>query len=131
MAIFLLIGASIFTIRLRDAIYFLMAVVLSGILMIYPNTLDLTISVTVIALAVYAIISLLVPYFLMRDDRAISHRSALLVSLPLSALVITTAIYQIGHIEFPGIAMGVAYIIQAVIYLVYGMILSSRILPTP
>jgi hypothetical protein len=66
----------------------------------------------------------------MRDDRVITHRSALLTALPVSALIITTAIYQIGHIEFPGLAMGVAYIIQAIGYLAYGMMISSRLLPT-
>jgi hypothetical protein len=130
MAMFLLLGASVFAIRLREALYLLMAIILSGILMIYPDTFAMSISVTTAALAVYLLISLIVPYILMGDDRAISHRPALLVSLPVSALVITTAIYQIGYIEFPGLAMGVAYILQAVVYLAYGMLLSSRILPT-
>jgi hypothetical protein len=130
MAVFLLIGASVFAIRLREALYLLMAIILSGILMIYPDTFAMSISVTTAALAVYLLISLIVPYILMGDDRAISHRPALLVSLPVSALVITTAIYQIGHIEFPGLAMGLAYILQAVVYLAYGILLSSRIVPT-
>jgi Predicted membrane protein (DUF2339) len=130
MAIFLLIWASIFTLRSRDAIYFLMAIILSGILMIYPDTFSVSISITTVALGIYLLISLVVPYILMRDDRVITHRSALLTALPVSALIITTAIYQIGHIEFPGLAMGVAYIIQAIGYLAYGMMISSRLLPT-
>ncbi len=130
MAIFLLIWASIFTLRSRDAVYFLMAVILSGILMIYPDTFGVSISITSIALVIYLLISLSVPYILMRDTRVITHRSALLVALPLSALVITTAIYQVGQREFPGLALGVAYILQAATYLIYGMIVSSRLLPT-
>ncbi len=125
MAILLLIGASIFTIRLRDAIYLLMAIILSGILMIYPNMFEMSITITTLALSIYLLISLIVPYILMRDDQMIAHRPALLIALPVSALVITTAIYQVGHIEFPGIAMGVAYIVQAIVYLIYGMIVSS------
>ena len=130
MAILLLIGASVFTLRSRDAVYFLMAIILSGILMIYPNTFGLSVVITTIALAIYLIISLIVPYSLMRDDSAITHRSALLVAIPVSALVITTAIYQVGYIEFPGLAMGVTYIIQAIVYLAYAMMISSRLLPT-
>ncbi len=107
-----------------------MAIILSGILMIYPNTFELSLSATTIALALYVLISFIVPYILIRDDTRIGHRSAMLIALPVSALVITTSIYQVGHIEFPGLAMGVAYILQAAVYLVYGMILSSRILPT-
>jgi len=130
MAILLLLGASIFTLRLRDALYFLMAIILSGILMLYPNTFELSHSVTTAFFALYAVISLIIPYILIKTDAHITHRSAMLVALPVSALVITTAIYQIGHIEFPGLAMGVAYIVQAAIYLVYGILISSRILPT-
>lgn len=106
-----------------------MAIILSGILMIYPDTFELSIFITTAALALYLLISLIIPYLLMRGERVIAHRSALLVALPLSALVITTAIYQIGHIMFPGLAMGVAYIVQAAVYLIYGIAVSSRLLP--
>jgi hypothetical protein len=129
MALLLLIWGSMFTIRLREALYFLMSILLSGILVLYPDTFIMSNFVTVWALVVYGFISFIVPYILMDGSREIAHRAALLISLPVSTLVITTAIYQIGHIVFPGLAMGVAYIVQAVIYLIYGMIISSRIIP--
>lgn len=46
----------------------------------------------------------------------------LYASFPISSLVIAYAIYQAGQAYFPGIMLGVAYIIQGVVSLGYAMI---------
>ncbi len=101
MSIILLIGASIFTLRLRDASVFFLAVLMSGILMVYPNTFATHMSITVMAFVVYIFATLSIPYMLTRSADPILQKVFLLASLPLSALVVSYGIYEFGHEKFP------------------------------
>lgn len=129
VSIILLIGASIFAFRLRDAFIFFLAIIMSGILLVYPNTFSEYSYITISSFLLFWILSLLVPYILTRDNTALSQKSFLLASLPLSALVVSYAIYQIWQDMFPWIWMGVAYIFQAILYLLYAFITGSRFFP--
>lgn len=131
MSILIFIGASIFAFRLRDAFIFFLATIISGILLIYPNTFSNYFGITLFSFLTFWFLSLLVPYILTRNDSQIGQKSFLLASLPLSALIISYAIYQIWQDLFPWIWMGVAYIFQAIIYLIYAFIAGSRFLPHP
>ena len=71
MSIILLIGASIFTLRLRDAFIFFLAVLMSGILMIYPDTFVTHMGITAVAFALYIFAALGMPYILTRSDKVI------------------------------------------------------------
>ena len=95
MSIFLLIGAGIFTLRLRNGFLFFLAIVLSGILMIYPDTFEMAFSYSTIAITLYLVLSLLIPYLMTRDDCPIMHPSFLLGSLPLGALIVSYGLYEI------------------------------------
>lgn len=129
MSIVLLIGASIFSLRLRDAFIFFLAVFMSGILMVYPDTFATHMNITVIAFIVYFLLALVIPYILTRSEKLILQSGFLLVSLPLSALIISYGIYEVGQVRFPWIGMGVAYILQAIVYLGYAIIAGSRFFP--
>ena len=71
MSIILLVGASIFTLRLRDALVFFLAVLMRGILMIYPDTFVTHMNITGIAFVIYIFTALGIPYILTRSDKAI------------------------------------------------------------
>ncbi len=129
MGIFLLIGASILTLRIRDVFLFFLAILLSGVLMIYPDTFGDSLFFSSLIVVAYWFFSLLIPFFLTRDTKPITHRSFLLGSLPLSALVVTYAIYELGQREFPGLTLGLAYILLAGVYLLYAMVTGSRFFP--
>lgn len=129
MSIILLVWASVFTLRLRDAFTFFLAVLMSGILMVYPNTFETHMGITILAFIVYIFASLIIPYILTRSENVVIHRAFLLASLPLSALVVSYGIYELGHEKFPWIAMGLAYILQASLYLWYAMIAGSKFFP--
>lgn len=126
MGILLLIGASIFTLRLRDVFLFFLAILLSGILSIYPDTFGDSLFLSSLIVVAYWVFSLLIPFLLTRDSKPLVHRSFLLGSLPLSALVVTYALYNLGQREFPGLTLGLAYILLAVVYLLYAMVTGSR-----
>lgn len=95
MSIFLLIGAGIFTLRLRNGFLFFLAIVLSGMLMIYPDTFERAFSYSTIAITLYLIISLILPYIMTRDSRPIMYPSFLLGSLPISALIVSYGLYEV------------------------------------
>lgn len=69
--------------------------------MVYPNTFESSTGISLISSLIYLVISLVVPYFLTRTDETLLSKSFLMGSLPISALVITYAIYELGHIKFP------------------------------
>lgn len=130
MSILLLVGASIFTLHLRDAFVFFLAALMSWILMVYPNTFDTHVGITLISFLIYIFGVLIIPYILTRSEKPIAQKGFLLVSLPLSALIISWGIYELGHEIFPWIAMGLAYIVQALVYLGYAIVVWSKFLPT-
>ncbi len=129
MSIILLVGASIFTLRLRDAFIFFLAVLMSGILMIYPDTFVTHMSVTLMTFIIYILVALAIPYILTRSEKLILQSWFLLASLPVSALVVSYGIYELGHEKFPWIGMGFAYILQAIVYFGYAIIAGSRFFP--
>ncbi len=71
MGIILLVGASVFTLRLRDAFVFFLAVLMSGILMIYPNTFVTHMSITLMTFIIYILVALAIPYILTRSEKVI------------------------------------------------------------
>lgn len=101
MGIVLLIGASIFTLRLRDAMIFLLSIIIAGIFTIYPNVAHGYLGISLVTSVFYLICSLLVPYVLTATKELLQHRPFLLASLPLSALVVSYGVYQIGEEQFP------------------------------
>lgn len=71
MGVILLVGASIFTLRLRDAFIFFLAVLMSGILMIYPDTFVTHMGVTLMTFIIYILVALAIPYILTRSEKLI------------------------------------------------------------
>jgi Predicted membrane protein (DUF2339) len=129
MAIVLLVWASIFTFRLRDALIFFLSIIMSGILLIYPDSFENIPVLTSLAFFSYLVISLLVPYVLIRDESPLLRKAFLYGSLPIGALVVSYGIYQVGSKEFPWLALGLAYIWQALIYLMYAFFAGASFFP--
>lgn len=128
MALFLLIGASVFAIRLKDAAIYFFATIASGLLIAYPNTVLGYLSTTILAYSVYFILSFVIPYILMqKTGEGLQRKPFLLGSLPVGAIIIAYGIYQIGHLHFPGVALGVAYIAQAIVSLGYAVFISQKL----
>lgn len=113
MALLLFLGASFFALRLQDAFVYFLAIVMSGILFIMPNTSALFPLLTALPVIIYLLGSFLVPLLLNRKRDGVQHQVFSLIALPISALVVSYMIYQFGQERFPGIAMGLAYILQA------------------
>ena len=57
--------------------------------MVYPNTFDTHVGITLISFLIYIFGVLIVPYILTRSEKPIAQKGFLLVSLPLSALIIS------------------------------------------
>ena len=66
MALFLLIFGSVFALRMRDMMMYFLAVVLSGILLIYPNLMERAPGITLLAYSVFTGITFLIPVLLVR-----------------------------------------------------------------
>ena len=65
MALFLLIFGSVFALRMRDMMMYFLAVVLSGILLIYPNLMERASDITLIAYGIFTSITFLIPALLL------------------------------------------------------------------
>ncbi len=57
--------------------------------------------ITVVAFTLYIFAALGIPYVLTRSEKVISQSGFLLASLPLSALVVSYGIYELGQLRFP------------------------------
>lgn len=57
--------------------------------MVYPNTFDTHVGITLISFLIYIFGVLIIPYILTRSEKPIAQKGFLLVSLPLSALIIS------------------------------------------
>lgn len=66
MALFLLLFGSVFALRMRDMMMYFLAVVLSGILLIYPNLMERAPGITLFAYSVFSGITFLIPVLLVR-----------------------------------------------------------------
>ncbi len=122
MSIILLMWVSIFTLKLKDATIFLMGIIMSGIMVLYPDTFVDSLWASLVTSLIYLLLSLSVPYILTTHKNQVSHHSFLLASLPISTLVVSTAVYQFWQERFTWITMGLLFIIEAIIYLMYAFV---------
>jgi len=99
-SILLLVSASVFAVILRDARVYLLSIVVSGILLIFPDTFYGYFGISLIAAVLYALISLVVPYILLVRG-SLTAQSALLVGFPIASIIIAYSIYQFGQERFP------------------------------
>ena len=130
LALWLLLGGSFLSLRATNAIVYFMSIVLSGFILIYPDTFDVFPFFTILAYIFYTILSLLVPvFFFNRDD--IAQKALVLASLPVSALIWVYMIYQsVGDGYLSGMATWGLYMIQAFVYLLYAIFIKSKIVST-
>jgi Predicted membrane protein (DUF2339) len=129
IALLVLLGSSIFASRLRTGIVFFLWIIMSGILLIYPDTTEMLPFFSIVSGGIYLALSLIAPYILTQKEQKIEHYGFLLGSLPISAIVITYSIYQFLHVGASGMTLGFAYIVLAWLYLAYGYISASRFYP--
>lgn len=66
MALFLLAFGSVFSLRTRDVTIYFLSVLLSGMLLIYPNLMERAPSITLIAYSIFSGITFLIPALLLR-----------------------------------------------------------------
>ncbi len=121
-ACFLLLAASIISILKQDARLYLLAIVVSGILLIFPDTYYNYFWISLFSAILYTLISLVVPYIFLVRGNTISQTS-LLATLPITNIVIVYSIYQVFSEKFPGLILGWMYVLQALVTLIYATML--------
>lgn len=127
-SLLLLVGASIFTLRLKSVSLFLFGVIASGFLIMYPNSVSLSLTWTAGIYILYSIISYGVPYFILQNMTD-AEKPYLLASFPISTIITSYGIYQIGSLHFPGIALWGAYMIYAFITLSSAYFMTQKLFP--
>lgn len=72
--------------RSANALVYFLSIVLSGFMLIYPNTFETAPFLTILTSVLYTILSLAVPVFFFHREN-ITQKTLVLASLPVSALV--------------------------------------------